>query len=343
MLSAVYVSYIMQAKFINLKNKNLQVTLTNYGARITGLITPDKNGNPVDVVPGFSSSDAYLKATSPYYGAIIGRYANRIANGQFSLNNITYHLPVNNGPNTLHGGDGFHDKFWEIIDGNDQYLTMRYFSPDGEEGFPGDVQVIVKYILNDNALLIDYEATTNRDTVINLTNHAFFNLNGEGAGGILNHLIAINADAYTRINANLIPTGSVAAVVGSPFDFREAHTIGERINSNHEQLNFANGYDHNYILNKNNSKGLTLAAKVTGDLTGITMEVHTTEPGMQFYTGNFMDGTNTFKGGAADHFRTAFALETQHFPDSPNQLTFPSTTLSPGMVFKTASLYRFGV
>lgn len=333
----------MQARFITLKNKYLQVGLTNYGARITGLITPDKNGQPVDVIPGFDNLQACLNATSPYYGATIGRYANRIANGRFSLNGTVYHLPVNNGTNTLHGANGFHNRLWDVAEGNDQYLTMRYFSPDGEEGFPGDVQVTVKYILNDNALLIDYEATTNKDTVINLTNHAFFNLNGEGSGSILNHRMQINANAYTRINTNLIPTGSIASVAGSPFDFREEHTIGERINAAHEQLQLANGYDHNYILNKNNSKGLTFAAKATGDVSGITLEVHTTEPGMQFYTGNFMDGTNVFKGGSADGFRTAFALETQHFPDSPNQPTFPSTVLSRGMLFKTASLYRFGV
>jgi aldose 1-epimerase len=333
---------MIPTKFVTLKNKHLEVMLTNYGARIAGLITQDKTGNPVDVVPGFNSVDAYLKATSPYYGAIVGRYANRIANGQFTLNNTVYHLPVNNGPNTLHGGNGFCNRIWEIIDGSDQHLTLRYFSPDGEEGFPGDMQVMVKYILNEDALLIDYEAVTDRDTVINLTNHAFFNLNGEGSGSILNHTIQINANAYTRINENLIPTGSIASVAGSPLDFREARVIGEKINADHEQLKFANGYDHNYILNKTNAKGLTPAARITGDITGITMEVATTEPGMQFYTGNFMNGTNTFKGGATDDFRTAFALETQHFPDSPNQPAFPSTVLSPGMVFKTATVYKFG-
>lgn len=333
----------MQAKFIILKNKHISVSVTNYGARIAGLITANKNGKPTDVVAGFKDVDAYLKATSPYYGATIGRYANRIANARFNLNGNTYHLPVNNGPNTLHGGGGFQDKVWDIIDSGDQHVSMRLLSPNGEDGFPGDLSVNVTFSLNDNALLIDYEATTDRDTVINLTNHAYFNLNGEGSGSILDHSIMINAHNYTPVNESLIPTGAIAPVAGTPFDFREAKTIGERIESRHEQLLFGRGYDHNYVLNKNNAPELSLAAKVTGDKTGIYMEVLTTEPGMQFYTGNFMDGTNIFKGGAQDNFRTTFALETQHFPDSPNQPAFPSTVLSQGVVFKSSSLYRFGV
>jgi len=333
----------MQAKIITLKNKHLQVTLTNYGARITGLITQDKNSNPVDVVVGFNSIDGYLRSTSPYYGAIVGRYANRIANGRFTLNDQTYQLTVNKAGNCLHGGHGFHDKLWHITDGGDELLAMKYFSPSGEDGFPGDLTVQVTYRLKENALFINFEATTTKDTVINLTNHAFFNLNGEGSGSILNHKMQILANAYTRINENMIPTGAIASVAGSPFDFREAHTIGEHIDAEHPQLNHADGYDHNYILIKSDSNGLTPAAKVTGDLTGIDLEVYTTEPGVHFYTGNFMDGTNTFKGGAKDDFRTAFALETQHFPDSPNQPTFPSTKLSVGEVFKSTTVFRFSV
>ncbi|MES2278785.1 MAG: aldose epimerase family protein [Bacteroidota bacterium] len=333
----------MQAKIITLKNKYLQATITNYGARLTGLITPDKNGNPIDVAAGFATVDAYLKATAPYYGATIGRFGNRIANGQFTLNDITYQLPVNNGPNTLHGGSGFHDKVWEIADAQDQYAVFTLFSPDGEDGFPGDMRVKVVYTLIDNALLIDYEATTKKDTVVNLTNHAYFNLNGEGSGDVLEHSMQINADAYTRVNENLIPTGKLSAVALTPFDFRQPKTIGERIDAEHDQLIIARGYDHNYVLNKTEGQKLSLAAKAIGNKTGISMEVLTTEPGMQFYTGNFMDGTNTFKGGSKDDFRRAFCLETQHFPDSPNQPNFPSTVLSPGGMFKSSSMYRFGV
>lgn len=333
----------MQAKILTLKNKYIQATITNYGARVTRLIVNDKDGNPVDVVAGFATVDDYLKATAPYYGATIGRFANRIANGQFTLNDKLYVLPVNNGPNCLHGGSGFHDKVWEIAEAQDQFAAMTLFSPHGEDGFPGDLKVKVIFTLIDNALLIDYEATTDRDTVVNLTNHAYFNLNGEGSGGILDHRMQINAAAYVRVNENLIPTGKLSAVAMSPFDFREPQTIGKCIEADHEQLKIARGYDHTYVLNKTAGQKMSPAAKVVGDKTGIVMEVSTTEPGMQFYTGNFMDGTNTFKGGSTDDFRTTFALETQHFPDSPNQPTFPSTLLSKGGMFKSSTMYRFGV
>jgi aldose 1-epimerase len=333
----------MQAQIITLKNQYLQATVTNYGARITGLIVNDKNGNPVDVVTGFKTVDDYLKAAAPYYGATIGRFANRIAKGQFTLNGTNYQLPVNNGSNSLHGGSGFHDKVWEIADVQDQHIVFTLFSPDGEDGYPGDLQVKVVFTLIDNALLIDYEATTKADTVINLTNHAYFNLDGEGSGDVLKHTIQINADAYTGINENLIPTGKLSAVAHSPFDFREPKTIGEHIDANHEQLLMARGYDHNYVLNKTEGQKLSPAAKATGNQTGITMEVLTTEPGMQFYTGNFMNGANTFKGGSKDDCRTAFCMETQHFPDSPNQPTFQSTVLRPGGMFKSSTMYRFGV
>jgi aldose 1-epimerase len=333
----------MQAKFITLKNKQLTVSLTNYGARIAGLTTADKSGNPVDVVAGFDTVDAYIKSTTPYYGATIGRFANRIANARFSLNGVDYQLPVNNGPNSLHGGSGFHSKVWDIIDGSDEHVTMQLFSPNGEDGYPGDMYVTVTFSLADDALLIAYEAKTDRDTVVNLTNHAYFNLNGEGSGSVLNHSLTINANAYTRINENLIPTGTIASVNGSPFDFRETQTIGKCIDTPNEQLQLARGYDHNYVLNKTNSDELTLAAKAVGDKSGIYLEVYTTEPGMQLYTGNFMSGSNTFKGGAKDDFRTTFCLETQHFPNSPNQPAFPSTVLNAGAIFKSSSLYRFGI
>lgn len=333
----------MQAKFITLKNQFIQATFTNYGARVTALITPDKNGNPVDVVAGFDSVDTYLKATSAYYGATVGRYANRIANGRFSLNGVSYQLPVNNGPNCLHGGGGLHDKVWEITDEQDDHITMRAFSPDGEDGFPGDMHVTVTYRLKDHDLVIDYEATADKDTVINLTNHAYFNLNGEGSGSMLNHTMQINANNYTPVDETLIPTGKIASVAHSPFDFRQTKTIGEHIDADHEQIKIGYGYDHTFVLNKSKPDELSFAAKTTGDMTGISMEVLTTEPGMQFYTGNFMDGANTFKGGVTDDFRTTFALETQHFPDSPNHPNFPGTVLKPGDVFKSTTIYRFGI
>ncbi|GAB3917871.1 aldose epimerase family protein [Mucilaginibacter boryungensis] len=333
----------MPAKFITLKNKHLQVTITNYGARLVGLLTLGKDGTLVDVVAGFKTVDEYEQATSPYYGATIGRFANRIAKGRFSLNGISYMLPVNNGPNCLHGGGGIHAKVWDILDVQDQSITMQLYSPNGEDGFPGNVYITVTYMLADNAVVINYEATTDKDTIINLTNHAYFNLNGEGDGDILGHTLQINADSYTPVTQNLIPTGELGTVAHSPFDFRTAKPIGKDIGADHEQLIVARGYDHNYVLNRVEGQKLTFAAKAIGDKTGIAMAVDTTEPGMQFYTGNFMDGTNTFKGGSKDDFRSTFCLETQHFPDSPNQPAFPSTLLSAGQVFRSSSVYRFGV
>jgi len=333
----------MQAKFITLKNKYLQATITNYGARLVGLLTADKDGNQVDVVAGFKSVKEYENASSPYYGATIGRFANRIAKGKFSLNSKTYQLPVNNGTNCLHGGGGVHNKVWDILDEQDQCIVMQLFSPDGENGFPGNMYIKVTYTLNDSAVMIDYEATTDSDTVVNLTNHAYFNLNGEGSGNILGHTLQINADTYTPINENLIPTGELATVAHSPFDYRVAKAIGRDIETGYEQLTLARGYDHNYVLNKVDGQNPTFAAKAIGDKTGVTMEVQTTEPGMQLYTGNFMNGTNTFKGGSKDDFRSTFCLETQHFPNSPNQPAFPSTVLGAGQVFKSSSVYSFGI
>lgn len=333
----------MQAKLITLKNKFIEATFTNYGARITGLITPDKHGKPVDVVAGFATVNDYIQATSAYYGPTIGRYANRIAGGKFILNGVTYQLPINNGPNCLHGGGGLHSKVWEITAEQEDRISMRILSPDGEDGFPGDLEVRVTFTIKDKDWIIDYEAATTKDTVINLTNHAYFNLNGEGAGNISGHYMQINADSYTPVDANLIPTGDFEAVANTPFDFRQPETIGQRIDADNEQIKKGSGYDHNYVLNKNHEHELSLAAKATGEKSGVVMKVLTTEPGMQFYTGNFMDGTNIFKGGAPDSRRTTFALETQHFPDSPNQPDFPSTLLKPGSVFKSTTIYRFGV
>ncbi len=302
----------------------------------------DKNGNLTDVVIGFESVNGYKNSTEPYFGATIGRYGNRIAKGKFTLDGKTYTLPLNNGPNTLHGGKkGFQDVVWDAKQLGDSALELTYLSKDGEQGFPGNLNVKVTYSLNDsNELKIHYEATTDKKTVVNLTNHAFYNLNGSGT--ILNHLLMINADKYTPVDSTLIPTGKIETVKGTPFDFTNETAIGARINDSNQQLKNGKGYDHNFVLNKNKTSGLNLAATVLGEKSGIFMQVFTQEPGLQFYSGNFMQSKNTLRNGK-DEFRTALALETQHFPDSPNEPSFPSTVLEPGKTYSTTSVYKFSV
>lgn len=327
-----------------LKNKNgMQAAFTNYGGRLVSLLVPDSTGKPVDVVVGFDSVDGFVNSTEPYFGATIGRYGNRIAKGKFSLDGKQYTLFTNNGQNTLHGGKkGFQYVVWDAAQPNPQTLVLTYLSKDGEEGYPGNLNVKVTYSLtDDNELKMDYEATTDKKTVCNLTNHAFFNLNGEGSGTILNHSLQIFADQYTPVDTTLIPLGKNAAVKGTPFDFTTPETIGKRVEENNDQLKAGKGYDHNFVLNGTEGLGMTHAATVKGDKSGIVMDIYTQEPGLQFYSGNFMQSKNVFKGGAKDDFRTALALETQHFPDSPNQPSFPSTTLSPGQTYKTSSIYKF--
>lgn len=330
-----------------LKNKNgMKLAITNYGGRFIYLIAPDKNGNPVNIIVGFNSVQKFQHSTEPYFGATIGRYGNRIAKGKFSLDGATYQLSVNNGPNTLHGGkNGFQYKVWDTKQLGDSALELTYLSKDGEEGFPGNLQVKVTYSLTAaDEIKMEYEATTDKKTVVNLTNHAFFNLNGAGSGTINNHLLTINADSYTPVDATLIPTGKIETVKGTPFDFRSATKIGNRVNdTNNNQIKNGAGYDHNFVLNFNTGTGLNHAATALGDKTGIYMEVFTQEPGLQFYGGNFMQSKNTISSGGKDDFRTAFCLETQHFPDAPNQPSFPSTVLKPGKVYKTVSLYKFSV
>ena len=333
-----------QVDLYTLKNKNnAEAIFTNYGGRLVSLLMPDKNGKLVDVVVGFKSVADYEKSTEPYFGATIGRFGNRIAKGKFTLDGKIYSLFTNNGQNTLHGGKkGFQYVVWDVKQPNDHTIELHYLSKDGEENFPGNLDVKVTYTLNDdNELKMDYLATTDKKTVVNLTNHAFFNLNGEGSGTILDHTVTIFGDKYTPVDSTLIPTGKIVAVAGTPFDFTKPETIGKRINDKNEQLTFGKGYDHNYVLNKTAGMGMYHAATVQGDKSGIVMDVYTQEPGLQFYSGNFMQGKNTFKGGATDDFRTAFAMETQHFPDSPNQPSFPSTELKPGQVYKTSSIYKF--
>ena len=329
--------------FILKNKKNMEASLTNYGGRIVSLLVPESSGKLVDVVVGFDRVSDYVTSTEPYFGATIGRYGNRIAKGSFVIDGKTYQSSINNAPNMLHGGKmGFQNVVWDAEQTNDQTLVLTYLSKDMEEGFPGNLKVRVTYTLtDDNELKIDYEATTDKITVVNLTNHAFFNLNGEGSGNILDHTLGVNADKYIPVDTTLIPTGKILPVDGTPFDFRKMVAIGKRISEENEQLKNGLGYDHNFVLNRTNTNGLQAAATVTGDKSGITMQVFTTEPGLQFYSGNFMQSKNTFKSGVKDDFRTAFCLETQHFPDSPNQPSFPSTLLKPGETYRSTSVYKF--
>ncbi len=326
-------------------NKGMQAAITNYGARLVSLLVPDKNGKLTDVVLGFDTVHQYQASTEPYFGATIGRYGNRIAKGKFTLDGRQYTLATNNGPNTLHGGKkGFQYVVWDAKQTGDTILDLTYLSKDMEEGYPGNLRVKVIYILtNDNELKIDYEATTDKKTVVNLTNHAFFNLNGQGSGTINNHLLMINAVSYTPVDSTLIPTGKIEPVANTVFDFRIPVMIGTNVDANDEQIKNGKGYDHNFVLNTKKGTALNPAATAMGDKTGIVMEVLTQEPGVQFYGGNFMQGKNKMKGGSKDDFRTAFCLETQHFPDSPNQPSFPSTVLEPGKMYKTCSVYKFSI
>ncbi len=332
------------AGFYTLKNASgMQAVFTNYGGRLTSLLVPGKDGKTVDVVVGFKTAQDYQKATEPYFGATIGRYGNRIAKGRFTLDGKQYTLPINNTPNTLHGGTkGFQYVIWDARQLGDSALELKHVSPDMDQGFPGALTVTVTYTLTQaNELRMDYEATTDKKTVINLTNHAFFNLNGEGSGTINDHVLQIDADAYTPIDSVLIPTGSITPVAGTPFDFRKPVSIGSKLDSTNQQLKFGGGFDHNFVLRK--ATGMRHAATITGNKTGIEMQVLTVEPGLQFYGGNFMQGKNVFKSGVKDEFRTAFCLETQHFPDSPNQPSFPTTVLEPGTSYHTSSIYRFSL
>lgn len=326
-----------------LNNGDMQAAITNYGGRLVSLIVPDKNGTPTDVNAGFSSLHDYRNSSEPYYGALIGRYANRIANAQFSLEGIAHQLEPNNGPNQLHGGkNGFHLQVWDARQVSGAVLELTYCSKDGEENYPGNLAVTVTYTLTPgNGLQISYAAVTDKTTILNLTAHPFFNLNGEGSGTILNHVLTIRADHYNPVDANVLATGETAPVTNTPFDFRQPVSIGGRLTNGNEQLQNGNGYDHNFILNKGLTQQPETAAVIEGDLSGISMEVLTTEPGLQFYSGNFMKGEYVFKSGSPDDFRTTFCLEAQHFPDSPNHPGFPTTVLKPGEIYTQKTIYRF--
>jgi len=327
-----------------LENENLKVFVTNYGARIVSLIVQDRFGNPLDVVLGFKSIDDYINANEPYHGATIGRYANRISKGTFSLDGKKYNLPVNNGVNHLHGGpNGFHNKTWNLVSSAKEKIVMSLNSEDGEMGYPGNLDVELTYQLEDNQLEISYKATTDKKTPINLTNHSFFNLAGESSGTINNHILKLNSDFYTPVDSTLIPLGEKKPVDGTPFDFRKLKAIGLDINTNIEQIVYGGGYDHNFILNKPALDSLSHAATVFEPIRGVKMEIFTTEPGIQFYGGNFMDGSDIGKYGKKFLYRESFALETQHYPNSPNNKSFPNVFLLPSETYKSLSIYRFSV
>jgi aldose 1-epimerase len=324
----------------------MEVYVTNFGAVIPAILVPDRNGNMGDIVLGFNQVEKYAEPGDPYFGAVVGRYGNRIDGGKFELNGTVYELPVNEvgNNNQLHGGEkGFSEKVWETGQVTDNSIELKLVSPDGEMGYPGNLELTVTYTLReDNSLNIDYRATTDAPTVLNVTQHSYFNLLGEGNGDILNHELMINADHYTPVTERLIPTGEIAAVAGTPMDFTKPVKIGERINEDFEQLNYGRGYDHNWVLNRDEER-LILAARVSCPETGRVLEVLTTEPGVQFYCGNFLDGSLQGKSGAAYEHRYGFCFETQHFPDSPNQPGFPSTVLNPGEEYHSTTVFRFSV
>jgi aldose 1-epimerase len=330
-------------KLYTLKNKQgASVSITNYGGRVVSLMVPDKNNKLTDVVLGYDSVGAYRKKGEPFFGALIGRYGNRIGKGKFTLDGKEYQLQLNDGVNTLHGGtDGFFGKVWDARQVDSTKLELSYVSKDGEAGYPGKLDVKVIYTLtDDNALQIDYEATTDKTTIVNLTNHAYFNLNGEGDSTILDHELMIDANAYTPVDSTLIPTGKLQPVAGTAFDFNKAKLIGKQIGDNDEQLKFGKGYDHNFALTHHDGK--TPVAVVKSTKTGITLSVITTEPGLQFYSGNFLTGADKDgKDGKSYPQRSAFCLETQHFPDAPNHPNFASTVLKPGETYKTSTTYKF--
>jgi aldose 1-epimerase len=322
--------------------RGLRARVLTYGGVLQTLELPDRHGRPANVVLGCASLDDYV-GKSRYFGAIIGRYGNRIAGGRFRIGGTEYRLPRNNGPHSLHGGErGFDKRVWAVTAAGDQDLSLAYVSADGEEGYPGTLHATVTYTLtDDDALRIDYRATTDRPTVVNLTNHSYFNLAGEGSGDVYGHLLTLNAGRYTPVGPGLIPTGELAPVAGTPFDFTRPHPIGERIGDRDPQLLMGLGYDHNFVLDQESPGRLGLAARVEEPASGRVMEVLTTEPGVQFYSGNMLDGSVTGPAGRPYGRGAGLCLETQHFPDSPNQPHFPSVVLRPGEDYTSTTVYRF--
>ena len=329
-----------------LRNENgMEVAITNYGGSLVAIMVPDKNGNFANVIQGHDNIDDCVSSPEPFLSTLVGRYGNRIAKGRFTLNNKEYQLAINNGPNHLHGGPtGFHARVWDAEQINDHTLVLRYVSAYYQEGFPGELSMTVMYTLNnDNELLIDYKGTTNKKTIVNMTSHGFFSLAGiaNPTPSAMDIICQINADFYLPIDDTSIPTGEILKVEGTPFDFRDPHAVGERIDTEHEQIKNGAGYDHCYVLNKREPSELSFAAKITEPKSGRTMEVYTTEPGVQFYSDNWADG---YKGqhGATFGRRSALCFEAQHFPDSPNHPYFPSVVLKPGQVYTQKTIYKFG-
>ncbi len=335
-----------KVELFTLKNEQgMVVQITNFGGRVVDLWVPDREGRFTDVVLGYSTLDGYLNSNEIYYGTLVGRYGNRIGNARFTLNDSVYTLAANDGINHLHGGvKGYNDVVWDAVQSDEKTVLLSYLSPDGEEGYPGNLQVNVTYELTpDNELNINDTATTDKPTPVNLTHHSYFNLKGAGEGDINDHVLYINAPFYTPVDGGLIPTGEIAPVDGTPFDFRTPMAIGARVNDDNEQLKYGQGYDHNWVLTTPSGPGLTLAARVVEPSTGRTMEVFTNEPAIQFYGGNFLNGKDTGKNGKVYNHRGALCLETQHFPDSPNHLEFPSVILEPGQEYYSICIYKFGV
>jgi aldose 1-epimerase len=326
--------------FVLMNRSGLTVKLMSFGATVMAIELPDGKPNP-DIVLGYPSLDGYRTKEDPYFGAIVGRYGNRIAKGRFKLEDKEYTLATNNGPNSLHGGkQGFDKRVWDVKDSGGDHVTFHYLSPDGEEGYPGNLNVTVKYTLNDNnELKIEYTATTDKPTVLNITNHTYFNLAGEGSGDVLKQIAYIDADKFTPVNSTLIPNGELKPVAGTPFDFQKPTPIGSRIKDKDQQLEYGRGYDHNFVLNHPGK--LRMVARVADPDSKRMVTVSTDQPGLQFYTGNFLDGTITGKSGKPYNSRGAFCLETQHFPDSPNHPSFPSTELKPGQAFRSTTIFRF--
>ncbi|HDY89891.1 MAG TPA: galactose mutarotase [bacterium] len=332
------------ALYTMLNSNGSEVKITNYGGIVVSVKVPDRNGKTDDVVLGYDTLEEYIK-NNPYFGCIIGRYGNRIEKGKFTLNGIEYILAQNNGENHLHGGiKGFDKVVWKTEEKKNEDsvgLKLTYLSSDGEEGYPGNLSVEVVYSFNNNnEFKIEYSATTDKETILNLTQHSYFNLAGAGSGDILEHVLELNADRFTPVDSGLIPTGELKSVRGTPMDFTQPTPIGKRIGQDYEQLLFGKGYDHNWVLN-NDDGALAIAASVYEPTTGRVMEVLTTEPGIQFYSGNFLDGSISGKQGKVYNQRYGFCLETQHFPDSPNKPDFPTTVLKPGKKYMTTTVYRF--
>lgn len=335
-----------QIGLYTLTNKSgSEVAITNYGAKIVSLMVPDKTGMFIDVVLGHPSIDEYLSSEEPYFGAVCGRTGNRIAQGRFTLDEKDYQLAVNNGPNALHGGiKGFNAVVWEVKRVTSNSIELFYLSPDGEEGYPGNLHVTIVYTLTeDNALDIAYRAVTDKPTIINLTNHSYFNLSGQGDPYIGDHLLMLNADYYLPTDDTAIPYGDPQSVKNTPMDFTQPYSIGERINEDFEQLRFGNGYDHTYVLNKTSPDEYSYAGICESPKSGVKMEIYTTEPGLQLYTGNWMTGNFAGKGGKRYPSRSAVCFETQHYPDSINNPNYPTTVLRPGEEFESRTTYKFSL